>query len=370
MAFKKIIATTHYEMDYGGDGIIIGLYEQPGVEITEWPYCRHNHNEADIGYPLFDGKPGFTSPPGFIVPNPLPPNEKTREEVFDTAKDADLIVVTSCRHFAVQGFMEIVEHLGNKLPPVVLCDGEDAEGIPTDIVHTVKPSVFFKREMPRHTTMTSLRFNDGFSCPVFPLPFSAFSRSYEGIDDQQKDYDIFLSIGITYPKRVDLLSAFLTYGVERGCRYYVGTNGDAPIIKTHPYGEKFENIRPWRDYMEKQAQSKITASMRGWGRDALHASEAFSFETLVLYCPPGITMPYPPQMGVHCVEFSEDCHDIPRLLDYYLAPENEEERKTIARAGKEWLYKYHTNAKRVEYLLRITKSIMNGETIDRAEFGL
>ena len=122
--------------------------------------------------------------------------------------------------------------------------------------------------------------------------------------------------------------------------------------------------------MTRQARSKITASMRGFGRDALHLWEAFSAEVLVLYCPPGIVIPYPPQMGVHCVEINEDCSGVPGLLDYYLAPEHEEERKTIARAGKEWLYKFHTNQASCRYLLDITTRVLGGQKIDREEFGL
>ena len=108
--------------------------------------------------------------------------------------------------------------------------------------------------------------------------------------------------------------------------------------------------------------------MRGWGRDTLHAWEAFSFETAVLYADPGIHIPYPPEDGKHVYFFKEDCSDLKSALDFILNADNL--RRTMAKKCKQWLYEHHTNVKRAEYMINVFQRILAGEKIDPAEFGL
>ena len=102
--------------------------------------------------------------------------------------------------------------------------------------------------------------------------------------------------------------------------------------------------------------------------DALHAWELFSFETAALYCPPAIQIPYPPENLRHCVYFKEDCSGLKDRLDFLLG--DNRARIDIAKTGKEWLYKHHTNRERVRYLLDIAQRVIGGQRIEPEEFGL
>ena len=126
----------------------------------------------------------------------------------------------------------------------------------------------------------------------------------------------------------------------------------------------------YNEYITKQARAKISASMRGFGRDTLNFWEKMSFETLCLWCDPEIVIPYPPIPNKHVVEFEESCDDVGRLIRYYLHPGHEDERKTIAKAGKEWLHAHHITERRASYLLSISLKIINGEKIILEGFGL
>jgi hypothetical protein len=110
--------------------------------------------------------------------------------------------------------------------------------------------------------------------------------------------------------------------------------------------------------------------MRGFGRDTLNFWEKMSFETLCLWCDPGIIIPHPPIPNRHVIEFEESCNDIPRLIKYYLDPIHETERIEISKAGKKWLHQSHTTKARSEYLLRLSQLIISGEEIIPEEFGL
>mgnify|MGYP001593602586 CR=1 FL=1 len=371
MSFKKVLVLMHPELDYLAESVLVGLYETPELEVIEYPYCFHMHGGIDDWYVQDNRQPGFTAPAGYMADVPLPPNEKSLEEILDRFREIDLFILSSGRSYAIRGLQEICKRL-NKKPDdlnLIFCDGEDSPDINIEAISHYRPKVYFKRELlAPHVkpTFTKIKAGD-FWTPIFALPFSAFTRGLPEINDQEKDWDVCLALGMTWPARQNLLAKFLEAGAPRS---YICVNGDNPLRWEHPFGNRLRDMMGWTEYMTKMGRSKLTAVMRGWGRDTLHAYEAFCYETLVLWCDPGIRVPFPFIPNQHCIEFTEDCEDVKRLIRYYLDPAHEAERLQIAKAGKAHLYKYHTTQKRAEYMLSVSERILNGEEVDWEEFGL
>lgn len=365
----KCLTLNHYEMDFLADGILVGLHES-GYDIYELPVIGHIRGRADDNYFLSDGSKGFTGTPGHLQLNPLPEYAHTGEELWDTYKEFDLVIMTSYRRYSVDALYKVKERIGEFPKNLVIVDGEDHSFIQQEMIREWKPLAYFKRELLKETYGFHVFFRSVEGTPVFPCPFSAFVRSYPEANDQEKIYDLFLALGMTWPARQTLLARFMETAAEIEAEALICVNSDNPLKTDHPLGKYFHDMLDYQEYIVKQARSKISASMRGFGRDTLNFWEKMSFETLCLWCDPGIVIPYPPISNKHVVEFTEDCTDIPRLIRYYLDPIHQEERLQIVRAGKDWLHAHHTTQKRAEWLLSISQKIISGEKIIPEEFGL
>lgn len=362
----KILIAGHFECDYLAATVNVGLYESEH-EIYELPYCRHYHGDVDQGYTLWDGKSGFTAPPGYMT-NPLPDNEHSEEEILDLAPTFDLFVMHSTRPYAVAAIDKISQRLGKVPSNLVICDGEDSEWINVPLVEKYRPLVFFKRELVRGKL--PIGYVPRLQCNLIPLPFGAFPRSYpDNIDDTNKIYDIFVSLGNTHESRLPLLRTCIDYGRTHGLCYYVGSDPNSPLRNEPEYAPYLEGMQGWLTYMRMQAQSKIAVVRRGHGRDTLHAWEAFSFATAVCYEDPGVYIPYPFENEKHCLYyFREDCVDLEFLFDRLL--QDPELAQSLAAAGKAHCRQYHTAQARAEYLLEITRRVMEYEELRLDEFGL
>lgn len=365
----KCLTLNHFEMDFLADGILTGLHES-GHDIFELPAIDHIRGRADDNYSLADGSKGMTGVPGHLQLNPLPEYTRTEEELWDNYKEFDLVIMTSYRRYSVDALYKIKEKMGKFPENLVVVDGEDHCVIHQDLIRQWKPIAYFKRELLKETHGFRVLSRSVEGTPLFSCPFAAFTRSYPVMNDQEKDCDLFLALGMTHPARQTLLAKFMETAVEIEAEALICVNGDNPLKSNHPLGSYFHDMLSYQEYIVKQARSKISASMRGFGRDTLNFWEKMSFETLCLYCDPGIVIPYPPIPGRHVVEFTEDCADIPRLIRYYLDPIHEDERIRIARAGKHWLHSHHTTKARGFYLISLCMKIMGGETIYPEEFGL
>ena len=367
----RLLLLSHQEMDFLGATITVGAYEN-GHEVYEWPYVRHLHGGTDDDYILADGKQGLTGPPGFMR-NPLPENYHTDEEILDLMPTFDFIIAHSTRDYAMRALRKVIDRLGHMPTNLILAEGEDHDNIDQALIEHCRPLVFFKRELVRQglEPFDPHRYVDG--TPVWPLQFGAFTRSYDGLDinDQEKDFDLFLALGITYMPRNALLGAFLSYGVEHGLSHYIATNHDSPIRARHPYADKLRGMLDWSRYIRAQAWSKITASMRGYGRDTLHAWEAFSFNTFVLYADPGLYIPHPFKNNIHCIHFDERaCKDISVLLDFWLHENSKDRREMIAATGKARCRYYHSTAARFSYALAIAQIYQEGREPDPEQYEL
>ena len=354
----KIIVPQHFECDFLGATITTGLYET-GADVYETPYVKHLHGGIDKDYLLADGSLGLTGVPGFMS-NSLPPNEKSEEEILEAAKDADFIVAHSTRKYALESLDRIISHLGRNPGNIVIVDGEDSDFINRQIIEKFRPLVLFKREMLRHH---SLKFYADFcGVPTYPLPFGSFIRSLPNVDDQEKKWDFCLSLGYTHPCRLTLLKACLQANIPNS---YIAGDGNNPLRQQYPH---LREMLSWPEYMKMHAQAKVTASIRGFGRDTLNFWEKASWATALLYCPPNIYIPHPFIDRQHCIYFTEDCADVPEKIRWLLAEESY--RQDIAAAGKRHCREFHTTKARAAYLLAIAAKILGGEKIDPEEFGL
>jgi hypothetical protein len=357
----KIVVCQHPEVDYLGATVTIGLYEA-GHGIYELPYVKHLHGQTDDWYTLADGKRGCSGPPGFIADNPLPPNEKDEEEILEAVKTADLIICHSTRRYVIEALEKIIARLGKVPNNLVICNGEDSDYIPSDLLTRYKPAVYFHREMYAEHSLKE--YSDYCPVPIFPLQFGAPTRNMPQVDDTKKIWDFVLTLGNTHPGRLHLLEACLKANIPNS---YIGGNGDNPLRAQYP---QMRDMLGWKDYMIMVAMSKATANYPGYGRDTLNFWERAMWETFMLYVPPKLHIPFPFKDKIHCRYIKED--EFPLLGDilWTFLVSHEDWRINIAKAGKEWCHKHHSTKARATYLVNIATRLLGGEKIEYAEFGL
>jgi hypothetical protein len=350
------------------DVIQTGLYEA-GHDIYESPIVKSVRGGLDEKYRLPDGttENSKTGCPGYLLPAPLPECAHTEEEIHDvlhSAQGFDLILMLSLREHSVSALNKFIPFVPDrKRLPIAAVDGEDYPWIDSGLIRElIQPKVFFKRELKKDHSLDD--YSRELGIPVFPLPFAAFTRSYEGIDDQEKLWDLFLSMGYTHPARNTLVEKFLQFShtstMTNPEKCYIGFNSEAPAFRS-PYGADIQPLKPWMEYMKHQARSKITAVMRGHGSDTMHQFESFSFATAVLYCPTDNYMPHPPRNMKECIFINEDCETVPRVLEHLL--KENEFRQHLAQNGKAWCRNFHTTQKRAEYVVDVANGVLAGEDL-------
>lgn len=368
----KILLLQHYEMDYNGAGITQGLLRTPGIDVYEWPYVEHHHGGVDTGYELpGEGPIGVTAPTPFLYPI-VPGIHRTYEEIFDHLSQFDWIVAHSTRRTVIESLYEIKKTLGHNPRNLILVCGEDHSILPIEVIGEFQPVVSFKRELLRlSSAFNPFRYSK--VCQVWPLQFAAFTYAVDHVlahaNTEEKNFDFFLSLGRTHQCRDILLSKCLDYVTHYNkYKFWIATNTNSPLVHSHPHGHLLQGITDWNSYMVRQAKSKVTCSIRGYGRDALHAWEAFSSGTSVLYADPGLYIPHPFIDGKHCLYFQENSSDVEEKLDILLNDEGQ--RQFLAKSGKDHCYKHHSIYARVFYMLDIATKIRQNEVITPEEFSL
>jgi len=137
-------------------------------------------------------------------------------------------------------------------------------------------------------------------------------------------------------------------------------------FSTHAMG-KLNEVRGW-DMAEAYAQSKIAFNIQ---REIFLRPGPFITSNRV-YNAMGsgcfFINHYVNQMellweeGVHCVTYNDSYEELDAKIRFWLAPENEEKREEIARAGQQDILTYHTLERRIPQYWRIMQAIQNGET--------
>jgi hypothetical protein len=375
----KILALCDFQMDYLAEGLLVGLWES-GHDIYEMPVLQHMRGGIDQDYLLPDGNRGFTASPGHLLPNILPNQLHTKEEVIDTVakNEFDLIIMLSHREHVRLALDEIIQATGipSNALPLISCDGEDGDLIDWNILERYNIKLHFKRELLRPGIQgrqhTIIDYTEN-AIPVWPLPFSAFVRNYpDNLDDSVKDVDFFMILGWTHPSRDTLAASCLEYCVENNLSHYISINHTSPLLTEdtrHHYADHIK--KKWfgfQEFIERQAHARMTAVIRGWGRDSMHVWEAFSFATATLYVDPGIYIPFPFIDEEHCLHVDPDCHNVKSQL--YRFHHDPDFAQRIALAGKKHCREHHTNKKRVEYIIDVACRHLYGKLASPEEFGI
>lgn len=342
MAIKNVLLCAHPENDFMQQVIWKGLVQVLGNDhVAVLPNIEHFRGRPDAWYILQDGKQGYTGTPSHLLPEP--DTSWTRERIYDRIGDFDLMILCSPRSYALASF-DAIRQMSIPKPPLVIINGEDYgwSQVDEEMQRRFTPKAYFKRELtePRKG--------------VYPLPFASFVDAFPAVDDTVKRYSVFCVLGNTWPARMDLLRRLAAMRIPDA---YIGTDSGAPVWG-EPIAEQLRSMLSFPEYIQGVAQSKISVTMRGFGRDSLHMWEQSPWNTCLFYADPGLVMPHPFVDRVHAVQYAEDGTNLESALEYYLT--HDEERQSIAAAGKAHALQYHTTKARAEYLLNITEQALQG----------
>jgi hypothetical protein len=337
----KVLYLDHPEADYLSAPLYMGLCQELGPEnVIDHPYKRSYHGEIHT-YPSpyaidlsGEGLPwqrpakegpdamGTTAPFDWMIAQPG--REWSHDEVIDRLGEFSLIVFAAPRLYNTAALRDIVRAVGReKLPPLVLVDGEDYWQIRTDLVQEFRPSVYFKRElMP----------GSGSGCRLEPFPLiSPVMVPPEPVD---KDIDILFLGGRTW-----------------------GARDEACAALKQAFGDRFvggvEGFRPGHaEYLKTLARARVAISVRGFGFDTLRVWEIPAMPgTLLVGDRLPIIRPFPLVDREHALYFG----DTKELVEAVrCALEDEPWRQRIAQAGNEHFQKYHTARARAKQLLDIS----------------
>ena len=335
---NRICYLAHPEQDYLDVFIFQGLCEVLGEKnVIVYPFKKTYIGEVDKTYILPDGKTGFTAPGAYNIARKL--EKWSFNEICDRMDEFSFILLSSPRSYAVGALRDIIVKFGKVPKPLVFMDGEDGGGIRWDLIRSFQPQVVFKREMVHEIEDI---YSLPFSSIVIHLPY------YEELLKQEKALNVFALCGNTHPLRPQIIKFLIEQNIPNS---YIGIdNGILPWQDDRRF--EIPPLKSYEEYLKSMASAKINIVIRGHGRDTVRMWEIGAFKTLMLIKDPGIIIPHPYIDKEHCVYFNE-LSDLKEKVDYYLS--HDEERDAIAERGFQHTHKYHSNAKRAEYLLNIVK---------------
>ena len=122
-------------------------------------------------------------------------------------------------------------------------------------------------------------------------------------------------------------------------------------VKNGTYrNQKFSKYKRKGDfYLQELSACKIVLNLRGGGWDTLRYWEVPALGGFMITQKPGIVIPNNYEDNKHVIYCNDNLDDLIELCEYYLA--NESKREDIARCAATHTKEYHTDIKRVEYIL-------------------
>jgi len=318
----RVLFLDHPEGDFLSAEVFWGLHEILGPEgVVDFPYKKSFHGGLDTYpscYPSGHGDPIGTTGPFSWMPN-LPGRDWSEEDVVRGLNERkfDLVVLASPRTYNTRDLRRLIGRVGrDRMPKIVLVDGEDYDRWHHDLCDEFKPHVYFKREL----------FGGGHcsGVPIEPFPFCS---PLPVMPEVAKDIDVLFLAGKTHANREKYANALRDAFGNR-------------VVSGH-FG--------YADYLNAMNRARVAVSVRGWGQDTLRYWEIPSFEnTLLVADKLPLMRPYPFVHGETCLYFE----DPKGLVDAVrCALEDEPWRERIARAGNAHLRAHHTTKARAQQLL-------------------
>ena len=324
-AAKKVLYLDHPEADFLAAIVYMGLCLELGPEnVVDYPYKLSYHGEIHRYPTPYDFEPpdkiGVTGPFDWMVAQPG--REWSRDEIIARMGEFSLVILASPRKYNIAALGDLIGAVGReRMPPIVLMDGEDYTDIRTELVERFRPSVYFKRE---------LLPNSYSGCRL--EPFALASPLLAPVEPMEKDIDVLFLGGNTWAARGVACDALAK---AFGDRFVGGVKGHIPHS----------------EYMKTLARSKIAVSVRGFGHDTLRVWEIPSCPgTLLVADRLPILRPFPLLDREHALYFTtpEELVEAVRC-----ALEDEPWRARLAKAGNEHWQKHHTARARARLLLDI-----------------
>lgn len=346
----KVLVINHPEADFGGAFIYNGLCELLGAEnVYDYP-IKYSYHGVDHKYSTPSIENGFTSPFPWMPQHAVAWSAEAQADHTVLCEEMrrmilsgqfDLCLVESCRVIAMTSFLRFEKELRSANTPLVLHEGEDFHELCTREINIVKPRLHLKREMRASNPQ---RMDD---VSIIPFPFSfpdcAKVREMLANSDGGLHWDVTLMCGSTWPEREDALRALST-GVGSATRTLLASD------KPDKFGEStINNLMPWVLYMRNTARSKMGVSIRGYGHDTCRFWEVAA-TTLLLTGPLDLVIPFPYEHGVNCLKFGSTS-ELLSLVEQFSKSENDARLAELRTACMEHTRDFHTNAKRVEWML-------------------
>lgn len=328
--FMRVLYINSPECDYMQDLLYSGLVKVCGAQnVYDYPFNRRYHY-VKRKYPR---NLGFNFNFYFLA-RPFRP---FKIDCFD------LVIVGSCKHLAMQAYVDLLPQIPSSVP-VVLIEGGDHPDIGGDLVHNksqwtvervekMRPfDLIFKREFFLHKNYCD---------KIIPLPFCANMDRIPSVSQVTKKYDVSFWAVESHPIRTQALSLLQD-------RFDCRENGTVLNQRFHYYKRK------GNFYLEELHRCKIVLNLRGNGWDTMRYWEVPAMKTLMVTQKPGIYIPNDFVTGKHVIHCQENLSDLIELCQYYL--DNEQQREKIAVAGYQHLLDFHTDIVRAQTVIETVGS--------------
>lgn len=390
----KILYLDHPQFDLGAFNLFNGLCEVLGPDnVVVFPYKKIYYGQKDDfrgsyleflrqvirsqqlpqGIPPFqqnediiNGWPNTTPEGPYLITQPERP-QYTEDDIVNMLRRGEfsIIVLASSNRVNTLTLARLRDIIGRFDIPIIYVDNGERDELNEHWIHVFHPRVIFKLILTPEV-YSQIKNRYGWELHSLPQSSCLAGKSirtilsvynlrdvpqnvrqdvpdyaqkdipdYITFNDYDKPIDVFYALGMTYPKRAELMNMITDFARNYPC---------VALPKPGQY---------YHGFLNTIAHSRIAVSMRGSGRDTGRYWDIPLFKTLML-CDGtmGCIHPYPFEDRKTAVFYDENrLQDIPGLIQYYL--ENEKERRQIASAGYEHLRQYHTNKARAEYFLDI-----------------
>lgn len=313
--------------DYVEDQLFSALTERLGKSaVTPYPVnYRYYFNRK--AYPLNMGKCRTTL--DFI-------SDKLALKKELKTLEYDYVVIGSTKRDTFENFCEISAYLPKHIPLIYIDGGDFADiggdserlgfnSLFDDVANNYKFKHVFKREYAIDKT---------YADNVYPFPMAFKPQPVDSVETKQ--YDVTCWCVESDPIRTQALSILENL-------YDCRSNGTT-------LGQTFKNYkRKGLGYLKELGSSRISCNFRGVGWDTLRYWEIPAVQSLMVSQRPQIVIPDNFVHGEHVIFCKDDLSDLTKIIDYYLA--HDDETDEISASARDFLMKHHTHVQRAEYFL-------------------